>query len=65
MGRNEFQGTAALKLSETVYYLSRLWQNSKNISLFFQIAELKEPCRDLRDAFLSTCLSISIVQHYE
>lgn len=32
---------------------------------FFQIAELKEPCRDLRNAFLSTRLSISIVQLYE
>jgi len=32
---------------------------------FFQIAELKEPCKDLRNAFPSMCLSINIVQLYE
>lgn len=37
----------------------------QKMSLFFQITALKEPCKDLRNAFPSTCFSSSIVQLYE
>lgn len=60
-----FRGLLYRNYQGSILFITALAGFQKHVTFFFQIAEPKEHCKDLRNAFPSMCLGISIVQLYE